>query len=442
MTFKVLSGTAALSFAGVGLHYCLSDSRSSFYKQALIMGQVVTANDAEFAHKAAVVLAKYSIVPRDKVGNDNRLSVNVWGLLFPNPIGLAAGFDKNAECMNSMLSNGLGFGFTEVGSITPKPQSGNPLPRVFRLSLDKAIINRYGFNSDGMEVVSRNLDNYHTTQNGLSDRVASSGLLGVNLGKNKMTEDALSDYSKGVRNLAQYADYMVINISSPNTPGLRDLQGKEKLHALISGVQKELLATVTASDYTSRHRRNKKDYCPPLLIKISPDMSDVEMSSVADVALELKIDGIIISNTTIRREQLGLLESTDVKNESGGLSGKPLLTISNQALSKMYKLTKGKVPLIGVGGVSSAEDVYQKMKLGASLVQLYTSLVYEGPGLPASIKEELLELLKRDGHENIESIIGLDHSISNPLPPISLPPSGRLPILNIGNKVDSKLRSE
>ena len=377
------------------------------------MGLFVTGGDAEFAHKAAVVLAKYSFVPRDKVGNDNALSVKLWGHIIPNPIGLAAGFDKNAECVDSMLSNGLGFGFTEVGSITPKPQPGNPLPRVFRLSLDKAVINRYGFNSEGMVVAAKNLDDYYKKQNGLSDRDAASGLLGVNLGKNKMTVDAVSDYSAGIRNLAQYADYMVINISSPNTPGLRNLQEKGKLYALISGVQKELKATVLEADCDTipKNLRRVRGTGPRLLIKISPDMSDAEMSDVADVVLALFIDGIIISNTTIGREQLGLLEPTNVKNEIGGLSGKPLLSLSNEALRKMYKLTKGKIPIIGVGGVTNAEDVYQKMKLGASLVQVYTALIYEGPGLPATIKQDLLKLLKRDGYENITEIIGIDNSV-------------------------------
>ena len=412
-SIKVITSTACVTAAGCGMHYCFSDSRSSLYKLVLKCGQLVTGGDAEFAHKAAVVLAKYSLVPRDKVGNDNALSVKLWGHVIPNPIGLAAGFDKNAECVDSMLSNGLGFGFTEVGSITPKPQPGNPLPRVFRLTLDKAVINRYGFNSEGMEVVAKNLDDYYEKQNGLSDRDAASGLLGVNLGKNKMTEDALSDYSAGIRNLAKYADYVVINISSPNTPGLRDLQEKGKLYALISGIQKELKATVqeAGSDTIPRNLRRARGSVPRLLIKISPDMSDDEMSAVADVVLALFIDGIIISNTTIEREQLGLLEPTNVKNEVGGLSGKPLLSLSNEALRKMYKLTKGKIPIIGVGGVTNAEDVYQKMKLGATLVQLYTALIYEGPGLPAIIKQDLLKLLERDGHENITEIIGIDNRV-------------------------------
>lgn len=412
-SIKVITSTACVTAAGCGMHYCFSDSRSLLYKFVLKVGLFVTGGDAEFAHKAAVVLAKYSFVPRDKVGNDNALSVKLWGHIIPNPIGLAAGFDKNAECVDSMLSNGLGFGFTEVGSITPKPQPGNPLPRVFRLSLDKAVINRYGFNSEGMVVAAKNLDDYYKKQNGLSDRDAASGLLGVNLGKNKMTVDAVSDYSAGIRNLAQYADYMVINISSPNTPGLRNLQEKGKLYALISGVQKELKATVLEADCDTipKNLRRVRGTGPRLLIKISPDMSDAEMSDVADVVLALFIDGIIISNTTIGREQLGLLEPTNVKNEIGGLSGKPLLSLSNEALRKMYKLTKGKIPIIGVGGVTNAEDVYQKMKLGASLVQVYTALIYEGPGLPATIKQDLLKLLKRDGYENITEIIGIDNSV-------------------------------
>lgn len=406
---KAVRSVVLTCAAGATVFLYVDDSRSSFYKAALKVGKIVTEQDAEFAHKAAVYLAKHSIVPHDKVGNDPILSVTVWGITFPNPIGLAAGFDKNAECMHSMLSDGLGFGFTEVGSITPLPQPGNALPRVFRLSEDEAIINRYGFNSDGLKIVANNLESYRNKQKDYSDGSGASGLVGVNLGKNKISEDALLDYTIGVKKLSQYADYLVINISSPNTPGLRDLQGKKQLYSLISGVQKELKNTVTTPEYNSKNTFFYPKFCPPLLIKISPDMTETEMIDVANVAMELKIDGIIISNTTIKRENLGLKESDKLTSEIGGLSGKPLLTPSNQALSKMYVLTKGTIPLIGVGGVSCAEDIYQKMKLGASLVQLYTSLIYEGPGLPATMKEELVLLLEKNGHKNLQSIIGLDH---------------------------------
>jgi dihydroorotate dehydrogenase len=316
------------------------------------------------------------------------------------------GFDKNAECMQSMLSTGLGFGFVEVGSITPVPQPGNPLPRVFRLSKDLAIINRYGFNSDGIESVSKNLHSYRENQCKITER-SPQGFVGVNLGKNKETKEALLDYLFGIKALTQYADYMVINVSSPNTPGLRLLQGRKELHYLLAGVKKELQEVVGKPDYLSKSNNSSEKYSPPLLVKISPDMSDSELADVAAISLELKIDGIIISNTTIN-ERENLLEK-DLSNETGGLSGKPLLNRSNEALSKMYLLTKGKIPLIGVGGITTADDVYLKMKLGASLVQLYTSLIYEGPGLPANLKEDLIKLVKQDGFSNIEEVVGIAH---------------------------------
>lgn len=396
---------ASLAGVAVPIYFYVSDSRSSFYKHALKVGKTITENDAEYAHKVAVFLAKNSIAPIDRVGNNDMLAVKVWGHYFPNPIGLAAGFDKNAECMNSMLSGGLGFGFVEVGTITPLPQDGNPTPRVFRLSRDSAIINRYGFNSDGIDSVKKNLENFRTRER--NGGASSRGLVGVNLGKNKDTVEAALDYALGARELAQYADYIVINVSSPNTAGLRSLQDKVQLHHLISAVQQELKSTVEGTEYSSNSSSSSSSFRPPLLIKISPDMTDLELADVAEVALQLKIDGIIISNTTIGQRE-GLLED-DLSQESGGLSGKPLLNLSNEALSKMYILTVGQIPLIGVGGVSCAADVYEKMKRGASLVQLYTALIYEGPGLPATLKEDLLHLMAADGFHCIYEVIGSAH---------------------------------
>ena len=404
---RVILATSSASIVIVPLYFYISDSQSSFYTYALKVGKKFTENDAEFAHKAGVYLAKHSIVPIDRVGNDDRLAVKVWGINFPNPVGLAAGFDKNAECMHSMLSGGLGFGFVEIGSVTPLPQPGNPVPRVFRLSKDSAIINRYGFNSDGLEVVKNNLQIYRANQK-MSGK-DSEGLVGVNFGKNKDTEDALGDYVLGVKALSVFADYIVINVSSPNTKGLRSLQGKAQLHHLLSGVKEALQCTVDDMEYSSKSSSYYSGFRPPLLIKISPDMTDSELADVASVALELQIDGIIISNTTIgERENL---QEMQLANETGGLSGKPLLNIANATLSKMYVLTNGQIPIIGVGGVSSAKDVYEKMKLGASLVQLYTALIYEGPGLPATIKKELLQLLRDDGYKSIEEAIGASHKL-------------------------------
>jgi dihydroorotate dehydrogenase len=404
---RAVVAASTASIVIVPLYFYISDSQSSFYKYALKAGKKFTENDAEFAHKAGVYLAKHSIVPTDRVGNDSRLAVKVWGINFPNPIGLAAGFDKNAECMQSMLSGGLGFGFVEIGSVTPLPQPGNPVPRVFRLSKDSAIINRYGFNSDGLDVVKNNLQLYRANQK-TSGR-DSEGLVGVNFGKNKDTEEALGDYVLGVKELSVFADYIVINVSSPNTKGLRSLQGKTQLHHLLSGVKEALQSTVDDMEYASKSCSYYSGFRPPLLIKISPDMTDSELADVASVALELEIDGIIISNTTIGERDN--LEETELAKESGGLSGKPLLNIANATLSRMYLLTNGQIPIIGVGGISSAKDVYEKMKLGASLVQLYTALIYEGPGLPATIKQELLQLLKDDGYKCIEEAIGTAHNL-------------------------------
>lgn len=383
------------------LIYYVSDSQSSFYKYAMELGRYLTGNDAEYAHQLGVQLASHALTPVDRVGNPPSLATKVWGIPFPNPLGLAAGFDKNADCMPAMLCNGgIGFGFVEIGSVTPQPQPGNPKPRVFRLSRDLAIINRYGFNSDGEAVVAKRLAAFRCG-------TAARGLVGVNLGMNKESTSAVDDYVVGIRSLMRYADYMVINVSSPNTAGLRSLQGKQQLHALLSGVKKEMQSVIHNPLYVSQSSSGVTTFVPPLLVKISPDMSDSEMADVAAVAMQLEIDGIIVSNTTIG--QRDTLIEREWANEPGGLSGKPLLTKANAALAKMYKLTKGKIPLIGVGGVSSAEDAYEKIKLGASLVQLYSALVYEGPGLPASIKRDLALLVKKDGYVSIEEAVGAAH---------------------------------
>jgi len=362
--------------SSVPLAYYLSDSTCGVYKSAMELARHVTGTDAEFAHEMAVKLAKYSLVPMDRVGNPPALRTVVWGIAFPNVVGLAAGFDKNAECMHAMCGDsgggGLGFGFVEVGSVTPQPQPGNPKPRVFRLTKDLGVINRYGFNSDGEAAVAARLDAYRRAQSALPP--AARGLVGVNLGKNKDTVEALDDYVRGVRALTQYADYMVVNVSSPNTAGLRSLQGKRQLRALLAGVQQEMQRVVASPAYVSRsacgdqHPRHR----PPLLVKISPDMSDSELADVAAVALELRVDGIIVSNTTIG-ERDTLVERA-LAHETGGLSGRPLKQKADAALSKLYRLTNGKIPLVGVGGVGSAADAYDKIKLGASLVQVYSAL--------------------------------------------------------------------
>jgi dihydroorotate dehydrogenase len=308
--------------------------------------------------------------------DDAVLATTLWGRRFPNPLGIAAGFDKHAEAPDALLS--LGFGSVEIGSVTPLPQPGNPRPRVFRLVEDEAVINRYGFNSDGIEAVARRL-------------IARprQGIVGVNLGKNKETEDAATDYAKGAAALSRFADYLVVNVSSPNTPGLRALQGREALDALIARVQAAMPAPA-----------------PPLLVKIAPDMTPEDLADVAQVALARGLAGVIVSNTTITRPET--LRGAS-RGETGGLSGKPLFELSTAALGAMWHLTQGKVTLIGVGGVSSGADAYAKIRAGASLVQLYTALVFHGPALIGRIKRELAELLRRDGFASVADAVGADH---------------------------------
>ena len=334
--------------------------------------------DAERAHRLAVRLLAASPAgpgaPPQPV-----LRQSLWSRDFPNPVGLAAGFDKNAECYLGAL--GLGFGFVEIGSVTPRPQEGNPRPRLFRLVEDRAVINRMGFNNDGMDAVAARL----------AGRDPKAGIVGVNLGKNKETADAAADYELGIARLGPLADYLVINVSSPNTPGLRALQGKEPLAELIA---------------RSRAARDRLVVRPPLLLKIAPDLTEDDQRDIAAVALEASLDGLIISNTTIARPPL---LATRHAGEAGGLSGAPLFAPSTALLASMYRLTGGKLPLIGVGGIATARDAYAKIRAGASLVQIYSAMVYEGPGLAARLARDLPGLLAADGFATVSAAIGADH---------------------------------
>jgi dihydroorotate dehydrogenase len=331
----------------------------------------------ETAHRLAV--RALGIMSGTAVPPHPALAQRLWSLDFPNPVGLAAGFDKNAECYRGAL--GLGFGFVEIGSVTPRPQAGNPKPRLFRLPADRAVINRMGFNNDGMEAVAARL----------AGRDRARGIVGVNLGKNKETVDAAADYELGVARLGDLADYLVINVSSPNTPGLRALQGKEPLAALIQRTRaaRDLLRTK-----------------PPLLLKIAPDLTEDDQRDIAEVALTEGLDGLIISNTTIARPAL---QEAATAKETGGLSGAPLFGPATVLLGRMYGLTQGRLPLIGVGGISSAREAYAKIRAGASLVQIYSALVYEGPHLAARIAAELPALLAADGFAHVRDAIGADH---------------------------------
>ncbi|XP_058182463.1 dihydroorotate dehydrogenase (quinone), mitochondrial [Rhododendron vialii] len=363
--------------------------------------------DPEVAHQLAVSAAARGWVPKEKRPDPSILGLEVWGRRFSNPIGLAAGFDKNAEAVEGLL--GLGFGFVEAGSVTPIPQEGNPKPRIFRLRQEGAIINRYGFNSEGIVVVAkrlgaqhgkRKLDETSSTSSASNEEVkhggkAGPGILGVNLGKNKTSEDAAADYVQGVHTLSQYADYLVINVSSPNTPGLRQLQGRKQLKDIVKKVQ------------AARDEMQWGDEGPPpLLVKIAPDLSKQDLEDIAAVALALRVDGLIISNTTISRPDP--VSKNPVAEEPGGLSGKPLFPLSTNTLKEMYVLTKGKIPLIGCGGVSSGEDAYKKIRAGATLVQLYTAFAYGGPALIPEIKAELARCLESDGFKNVYEAVGAD----------------------------------
>ncbi|MCW9034116.1 MAG: quinone-dependent dihydroorotate dehydrogenase [Rhodospirillales bacterium] len=349
-----------------------------------LTGPFIRLLDPELAHGFAIKGLKMGIVPRPTIFNDSVLESNHWGLKFRTPIGMAAGFDKNADVPDEVLAQG--FGSVEIGSITPRPQPGNPKPRMFRLTRDRAVINRMGFNSQGMQTVAARL----------KERARSShypGVVGINLGKNKETEDAAADYVLGINAFADYADYLVVNVSSPNTPGLRALQDRDQLAELLSRCMEALKAI-------------KPEGTPPLLLKIAPDLTDEDKQDIAGVVLELKIDGLITTNTTIERPD-SLMDPQ--KSEIGGLSGVPLLRPSTEVLRQMYSLTEGKVPIVGVGGIVSGEDAYEKIRAGASLVQFYSAMIYKGPSLANTIAKDLAQLLKRDGYTNVSDAVGADH---------------------------------
>ncbi|WP_029009189.1 quinone-dependent dihydroorotate dehydrogenase [Azospirillum halopraeferens] len=339
--------------------------------------------DPEAAHTLSVKMLALGFGPVEREADDPVLRTRVWGLEFANPVGLAAGYDKNAEVIGPMLR--MGPGFVEAGSVTPRPQPGNPRPRLFRLVEQEAVINRMGFNNEGLEVFARRLEDWRGTVG------RPAGVVGANLGKNKDTAEAADDYVPGVRRLAPLADYLVVNVSSPNTPGLRALQGREPLRALLDRVL-EARAAATAQ--------------PPLLLKIAPDLTDADREDIAAVALDTGIDGLIVSNTTIARPP-GIPER--FRTEAGGLSGRPLFEPSTRLLAEMHALTGGRLPLVGVGGIASGADAYAKIRAGASLVQIYSALVYGGPSLFRTIKRDLAALLKADGFTSVAAAVGAGH---------------------------------
>lgn len=338
--------------------------------------------DPENAHAVTLHTLKLGLAGRAASRDDELLRSTVWGLDFPNPVGLAAGFDKHAEVPDAMLR--LGFGFVEAGTVTPRLQPGNPRPRLFRLEEDRAVINRYGFNSQGLAPFVERL--------AARRRAGRPGIVGANVGKNRETEDAAADYEAGIAAVCPFSDYIVINVSSPNTPGLRSLQARQQIEALIRRAQAAL-------------RRAAPSPVPPLLAKVGPDLDADEMRDIAEVALATGLDGLIVGNTTVRRPP-GLKSRHSA--ETGGLSGRPLMSHATACLAQMYRLTAGRIPIVGCGGVASGEDAYAKIRAGASLVQLYSALVYEGPGLVTRIKRELAGRLRADGYGSVAEAVGAD----------------------------------
>ena len=335
--------------------------------------------DPETAHDLAIKALKFNFIPRKvfEVEDEQMLNIKLLGKNFPNPIGLAAGFDKSAEVYNSLLK--LGFGFIEVGTITPLKQFGNPKPRIFRLEDDDALINRLGFNNDGIEIIKKRI---------LSNK--KKGILGINIGPNKNTKDQKNDFCLGLKNFYTVADYITVNISSPNTEGLRDFHDQQKL--------KDLLLSL------DRIKKENKTNIP-LLLKVSPDIEDHHVSEIVDLAIKNDISAIILTNTTVgSRDKL----LSVAKGEEGGLSGKPLEKISTNMIKKFYRKLNGKIPIIGVGGVNSGKSAFEKIIAGASLLQLYTSFIYRGPSVAKDIKKELIQMLKDEGINNINDAIGRD----------------------------------
>jgi dihydroorotate dehydrogenase len=334
------------------------------------------ALDPETGHRLALAGLK-ALPPRAPMPQPGALAITVAGLRFPNPVGVAAGFDKDAEVPDQLLD--LGFGFAEVGSITPLPQAGNPRPRLFRLVEDRAVINRMGFNNQGAEIALGRL----------RSRAARGGIVGVNVGANKDAADRIADYALMTTLMAPFASYLCVNISSPNTPGLRALQDEGALTALLDAVMAARDAAMPAG-------------APPVFLKVAPDLEPADIDAIARIAIDKGLGALVVSNTTITRPPLRSHHAA----ETGGLSGKPLKALALQRLRDFRKATGGAIPLVGVGGIASPEDAWERIRAGASLVQLYSALVYEGPGLGARIARGLIPLMQRDGFASIAEAVG------------------------------------
>jgi dihydroorotate dehydrogenase len=336
--------------------------------------------DPETAHGLAIRALRLTPLPR-AAADDEKLRVEAFGLTFPNPVGLAAGFDKHAEVIDPLLR--LGFGFVEAGGVTPRPQPGNPRPRLFRLDPDEGIINRFGFNSDGADAAAQRL----------AARAGAGGIVGINLGSNKDTLDRAADYVACVAALAPHVSFLTVNISSPNTAGLRNLQQASALD--------DLLARVIAARDRAAETGGRK----PLLLKVAPDLTLAELDDVVGIARRYRIDGMIVGNTTLTRPNL---RDRITSIEQGGLSGRPLFALSTRMLAETYVRAEGAFPLIGVGGIDSGAAAFAKIKAGASLIQLYSGLVFRGIGLVATIKKELLDFMRIGRLDSLADAVGRD----------------------------------
>lgn len=337
--------------------------------------------DPEDAHRLAIQGLRL-LPPVRLRPDDPKLAVRAFGLNFPNPIGMAAGFDKSAEAPDALLR--LGFGFVEIGSVTPKPQVGNPRPRLFRLERDEAVVNRMGFNNDGAEAVLRRL----------AARAHHGGIVGVNVGANKDTSDRVADYVKLIETFAPVASYFTVNVSSPNTPGLRNLQQAAALDDLLAKV-------IDARERVQKHAGDS-----PVLLKIAPDLSLAELDDVVHIARSRRVDGMVVANTTLARPST--LREQNRAKEQGGLSGRPLFRLSTRMVAETYVRAEGAFPLVGVGGIDSGGAALTKIRAGASLIQLYSSLIYKGLGLVDNIKNDLSSTLLRTGRDSLSEIVGAD----------------------------------
>lgn len=351
---------------------------SLFYKTAT---KLVRSLPAEPAHVSTIKALKFGLGPVACRAAPDSLHTQVGGLTLPNPVGLAAGFDKNAEVPDAILA--AGFGFVECGTVTPRPQIGNPKPRLFRLTQDAAVINRMGFNNDGLDVFKRRLENRRQKQ----------GVVGANLGANKDSEDRVADYLTGLRRLWGLSDYFTVNISSPNTPGLRDLQAESAMEDLLGRIAE------------TRQTLSKDGRQYPVFLKVAPDLVLSDIDRITEQALTYGLDAIIVSNTTIARPDS---LTSPHKNEGGGLSGAPLFDASTEILRAFYAASAGRIDLIGVGGISNGAQAYAKIKAGAKAVQLYSALVFQGPGLVMEIRRDVAARLAADGFTSLAEAVGTD----------------------------------